>query len=382
MMTAELWITITLTFLTIVYVWKIAGFHRGLSLVRKGTNTVPHTLTVIVPARNEEVNIAALLRCLIAQDYPAGKFSVIVVDDQSTDRTAEIVRAIAQDSPVPITQLESDLSSSVRSPKIRALIQGIQHSLSEIIVTTDADCTMGTRWLASVNAAFEEHVGVVTGVTSYSDDASIGPVFRGIQYLDFISYTAIAAGAVGLGRVLVSNGSNMAFRIQAFDETGGFDALTHINTGDDSLLAQQLTAGGKWRAQFLFGPDATVLTQPVRTWKAMLHQRMRWVGQTAYYPADMMFFMICTFILYVALGVLVPAALFFSLSIVWFVLLAKFGMDFLIMSRFTKLSGTSDVMRYFLPTAIIHIPFVLLATVGGYFFTFEWKERSMKKEAA
>ncbi len=54
----------------------------------------PH-LTVIVPARDEEANIALCLQSLLAQDYPASRLSVLVVDDHSADATAAIVRALA-----------------------------------------------------------------------------------------------------------------------------------------------------------------------------------------------------------------------------------------------------------------------------------------------
>lgn len=367
--------------LLLVYAFWIRYFYSGLSKLLHGTNTHIHSVTVIIPARNEENNIERCLTALLKQDYPKDKLSIIVIDDQSTDRTAEIVRRIAEASSFPIQLFHSEFTASVRSPKIRAMILGIRHSSSDIILTTDADCTMPERWIASVNASFEPQVGVVTGVTVYEKKGSLSPLFWGIQFLDFISYTAIAAGAIGKGRVLVSNGSNMAFRIQAFDETGGFDTLTHINTGDDSLLAQKLTADGRWAARFAYGADATVSTQPVDTWKEVLHQRMRWVGQTAYYPADIMFFMICTFIMFVGLSVILPLTFIVWHPLPWIILASIIIIDYAMMDKFTRLTQTTEAMRYYIPTAVIHIPFVLLATIGGYFFSFEWKERSLKRES-
>lgn len=368
--------------LIVVYEYWIFFFFRGLANLKNGTNRIIHSITVIIPARNEENNIERCLNSLLAQDYPKEKLSIIVMDDQSTDTTAEIVHRISASSPFPLSLLHADISSTIRSPKIRAMSQGIQHSISDIIVTTDADCVAPVRWISTINSYFEEHVGVVTGVTVYEKKQGLSPLFWGIQFLDFISYTAIGAGAIGNGRVLVSNGSNMAFRIQAFDETGGFETLTHINTGDDSLLAQKLTANGNWKARFAFGNDATISTLPVDTWKEVLHQRMRWVGQTAYYPAYMMFFMICAFIMFVALTITLPLTLIEWNIIPWIILSLNILFDYIIMSRFARITQTTEAMKYFIPTAIIHIPFVLLAIFGGYFFSFEWKDRSMKKESA
>lgn len=147
----------------------------------------------------------------------------------------------------------------------------------------------------------------------------------------------------------------MAFRIQAFDETGGFDTLTHINTGDDSLLAQRLTADGRWTARFAYGTDATVSTQPVDTWKEVLHQRMRWVRQTAYYPPSVMFFMVCTFIMFVGLMLTLPLTFVLWHPLPWIILLLNITVDFVMMRKFTRITRTSEAMRYFIPTAIIGI---------------------------
>jgi cellulose synthase/poly-beta-1,6-N-acetylglucosamine synthase-like glycosyltransferase len=376
-----IYIEILLLFFIVVYLRQNLFFYRGLARLKHGTNTFIHSITVIIPARNEEANIERCLRTLMAQEYPPGKLSIIIIDDQSTDRTAAVVESLIPGSPFPITLLRSDITSTIRSPKIRAMTLGIQHSSSEIIVTTDADCTVGPRWISSINSYFEERVGLVTGLTVYEHRTTGSPMFYGMQFLDFVSYTAVAAGVIGMGRVLVSNGSNMAFRIQTFDECGGFETLTHINTGDDSLLAQKLVASGQWEARFAYADDAVVETQPVDTWQGVLRQRIRWVGQTSYYPAYMMFFMICTFIMFVLLTVMLPLSYFYWTPVPYIVLGGKYIGDYLVMRRFTNVTHLPSAMRYFIPTWLIHIPSILISTVGGYFFSFEWKERTMTKES-
>ncbi len=376
------YISYLLCLLLLVYGRQIFSFYTGLGMLKKGTNNVKHTITIIIPARNEENNIGKCLRSLFLQNYPREKFSIIVIDDRSTDNTTNVVKEISLQSGFSVTLLSSDDASIIRSPKIRALTSGIQHSSSEIIVTTDADCIAPPGWISTINSYFEPNVGIVTGLTVYAKDKQLSSLFWGIQFLDFISYTAIAAGAIGMKRVLVSNGSNMAFRINAFDESGGFETLTHINTGDDSLLAQKIVESRKWKPRFAFEESATISTHAVSTWEEVLHQRMRWVGQTAYYPAYMMFFMICTFIMFVGLAVTIPLTVIEWNIIPWLVVVGKFSIDYLIMNRFTMMTRTNNTMKYFLPTALIHIPFVLIATIGGYFFSFKWKEQTLKKETA
>ncbi|KAB2926301.1 MAG: glycosyltransferase [Bacteroidetes bacterium] len=365
-----------------IYVHRILYFYAGLTRLEAGRSDATPEITVVVPARNEEETIVRCLASLDAQEYPNERITVIVVDDGSTDRTAAAAKAFAERASVRIIVVPVDSYTDTASPKVRALMHGIQRSSAPVIATTDADCMVPRGWLRSIASAFDGTVGVVTGVTLFGRDPRLSPLFAGVQLLDFLSYTSIAAGAVGRGRVLVANGSNMAFLRSAFDAAGGFERLRHINTGDDSLLAQSIVRDGRWSARFLYGADATVETAPAATFRQMLHQRFRWVGQTAYYPPYMMFFMISTFILYILLFVSVPMTFLHWSTVPWLTAAAKFGVDFLMMRRLTALIGVPQAMRYFAATALVHIPFVLVSTVGGYFLSFEWKERTMTKEAA
>lgn len=368
--------------LVVVYLHRIMFFYRGLSRLITGKNHTVFDVCIIVPARNEERNIRRCLASLTAQTYPHKKFSIIVVDDNSTDNTASRVEEFALTSPVPVFLIHATEFVEVRSPKIRALSHGIQHTPASIIMTTDADCTVPAHWVTSIISHFDDSVGIVTGMTIFEKTTSGSSLFWGMQFLDFISYTSITAGAIGMGRVLISNGSNMAFRRAAFDESGGFEPLLSINTGDDSLLAQSIVRSKKWQARFAFGDDATVTTTPAENISEMFQQRLRWVGQTAYYPPYMLFFMICTFVLFVGLMIALPVSLVTGDVIPWIVVAVKFTVDFIIMTRFTRITQTRHLLKYFIPTAVIHIPMILISTVGGYFFSFRWKERTMKKESA
>jgi len=366
----------------VIYLHRIHFFYRGLKKLVPGTNTHEYSVTIIVPARNEAHNIERCLRSLLAQQYPKDKLSIIVIDDQSTDGTIDIVRQMIPSAEIPLLVFSAAEHPDIQSPKIRALVHGIQHAAGEIIVTTDADCVAPPTWIKTLISYFNDRIGVVTGVTVFERPKTISSLFWGIQFLDFISYTSIAAGAIGWRKVLISNGSNMAFRRKAFDDAGGYEALKHINTGDDSLLAQRIVNIAGWFPQFALSPHATVTTTHATSVREMFHQRMRWVGQTAYYPAYMMFFLISTFLMFVSLAITIPLTFLSWNAIPWIVLIAKFTIDYITMVRFTHATGTEHLLRFFIPTAIIHIPFILLATIGGYFFPYEWKNRSMKRETS
>src|SRR6185369_7897845 len=98
-----------------------------------------------------------LLNDLFQQDFPSELFEVIVVDDFSADRTAEIVSSF-QNKNLRLLQLknfisEDELSSSFKK---KALEIGIQYATGDLIITTDADCRMNLNWLATIVNFFEE----------------------------------------------------------------------------------------------------------------------------------------------------------------------------------------------------------------------------------
>src|SRR5690606_31394854 len=106
---------------------------------------IPDTrFSVIIPARNEEKNIGALLKSLREQTYSPDLFEVIVVDDHSTDQTAAVVGGFEG---VKLVQLKED---QINSYKKKAIETGIAAATGEWIVCTDADCIAGPDWLQSI----------------------------------------------------------------------------------------------------------------------------------------------------------------------------------------------------------------------------------------
>jgi cellulose synthase/poly-beta-1,6-N-acetylglucosamine synthase-like glycosyltransferase len=83
-------------FLFICYGSLILYYWQGWSAIpifKADQNVASIFISIIVPARNEEKNIANLLEALERQDYPGTSFEIIVVDDHSSDSTPEIVKS-------------------------------------------------------------------------------------------------------------------------------------------------------------------------------------------------------------------------------------------------------------------------------------------------
>ncbi len=96
----------------------------------------PPKISVCVPARNEERGIKACLQSLLNQDYP--DFEVIAVDDHSSDRTGEIMHALAKENPRLIVLEGQDLPEGWLG-KPFALHRAFQIAKGEYLLFTDAD---------------------------------------------------------------------------------------------------------------------------------------------------------------------------------------------------------------------------------------------------
>ncbi|MEL6616557.1 MAG: glycosyltransferase, partial [Bacteroidota bacterium] len=81
----------------VAYLWRFAlGFRATAreSAPAPEASSDAITVSVIVAARNEEASIGACVDAILANDYPQERFEVIVADDDSSDRTADVVRAV------------------------------------------------------------------------------------------------------------------------------------------------------------------------------------------------------------------------------------------------------------------------------------------------
>ncbi len=103
---------------------------NDLSDLRMPTDDAPF-VSVILPIRNEERHIRTCLRAVLAQDYPADRMEILVVDGLSTDGTREIVTAVAEEDP------RVRLLDNPRRIVSTALNIGLRHARGDVIIRVD-----------------------------------------------------------------------------------------------------------------------------------------------------------------------------------------------------------------------------------------------------
>jgi len=122
------------------------------------------TVSISVPAYNEERQIEELIKSLLALDYPRTRLQILIVSDASEDRTDEIVRSYA-DEGVELLRL------SERGGKNRAENAAAEHLTGQIVVNTDASIRIRPDALKPLVSVFRDpRIGCASG-----RDVSVGP---------------------------------------------------------------------------------------------------------------------------------------------------------------------------------------------------------------
>lgn len=198
-------------------------------------------ISVVIPAYNEEKFIGKTLRSLKEQDFK--DFELIVVDNNSTDKTAIIAKRSG-----------AKVIFEPRQGVGYARQAGFLVAGGEIIATTDADTILPKDWVSRIIKEFENNHQVVAfgGLCHiYS-----GPLIARILSKIFLVYSG---GILWKIRTLVSGtcyliGSNLAVRKSAFFKIGGFKE--NLQTLEDGNLSERIKKVGKVN----FEPKLLVLT--------------------------------------------------------------------------------------------------------------------------
>ena len=135
-------ISITISFYAII----ILIFTLGLFSSREKRSTLEPFISVVIPALNEKNHIEQILYDVTHQTYPSDRYEILVVDDESTDITPNLVRAF-MDRYQNLRMLSSREGDHNLKYKKRPLDVGVRAAQGEIILQTDADCRVSNRWI-------------------------------------------------------------------------------------------------------------------------------------------------------------------------------------------------------------------------------------------
>jgi len=365
---------------TAIYVVALCLFFCGLFFPNRNLQRLQYPVSVVIAARNEEENIANILSDLIHQTYPQNKYEVLIVDDHSTDGTADVIKKFsAQHSFIKYMQA-TDAAGGTLIAKKNALQQGIINSTGEIIITTDADCHVMPQWIETLVSYFTDKVGMVVGFSQLGVRGEKRSIFEQLQAIDFLALLSAAHGSLNLKFPLAATGQNLAYRKKAFEQVGGFETIGHRISGDDVLLLQLINRKTDWNICFAPSPNCFNFSAPEKTFRAFLNQRKRWASNGSYqFKLNKLFFLIVlsTFLTNLFSLILAPVAIILSkyIIITMSCLAAKLVVEFLIVAKGAFSFNRIDLIKYYPLWALLQIPYVLFVGLSGNVGKFVWKGR-------
>ncbi len=218
-------------------------------------------VSVVIPAHNEGVSIAATLEALLQMTYPA--YEIVVVDDGSTDDTIAVVRPYLERGPIRLVIKEAN------EGKAMALNDAIPVCRGELLLLIDADIVVTPDLLQHMVPHFRS--GRVAAVAGNPRVANRRGLLKRLQAVEFASIISMQRRAQRIwGRVMTVPGAVVAFRRSALIDVGLF--LPFMATEDIDMT---------WRLQMRFWdvryePRAVVWMQVPPNLRELWKQRRRW----------------------------------------------------------------------------------------------------------
>ncbi|MBD3781560.1 MAG: glycosyltransferase family 2 protein [Micrococcales bacterium] len=242
---------------------RTAGVHHG-----------PVTVTVLIPAHDEEDRIAATLASLQEQTRPPDR--VVVVADNCTDRTEELARAAG---------VEVFRTVDNTHKKAGGLNQALAVLLPELgendtVMVMDADTVIGREYLATAESRMTDDRALMAIGGLFTGEPGHG-VLGQFQRNEYIRYDRDIRRR--RGRLFVLTGTASIFRSRALAEVAAQrgrllpgvpgDVYDTVALTEDNELTLALKSLG---ALMTSPAQCTVVTEVMPTWRAIWHQRLRW----------------------------------------------------------------------------------------------------------
>jgi cellulose synthase/poly-beta-1,6-N-acetylglucosamine synthase-like glycosyltransferase len=319
---------------------------------KPGAKSFP-SMTLIVPAHNEEKTIVKCLKSLVGQNYPGLK--ILVVDDGSTDNTANVVKTFAQENPSVRYYFKK------HAGKASALNYGLRRVNTELCGFIDSDTYLSKTALGNMIGYFHDNVASVTVCIKPASTKNLVQKLQRMEYM-IASFTRKLMSYIN--SVYYTPGFAI-YKTSVLKKLGGFDEHTLT---EDLEIGLRLKNNG-------YDIENTIedyaYTEVPKTFGELFHQRMRWyrgfISNTRKYKH--MFFNRN----FGDLGILVLPIQYILLALVTpFMLYGLYSGALLLADRIIDISLVGFDVNYFMTTGsllnVTPATFFFLMLLGSFFF--------------
>ncbi|MBS3088680.1 glycosyltransferase family 2 protein [Candidatus Pacearchaeota archaeon] len=248
-------------FSTSFYIINLFTYYRKKKKPEPATDK---TVSIIIPAYNEEKSIAKTIKSALSINYPKNKFEIIVVDDGSKDNSYQIAKRFASNQNPKVKVFKKDINGGKGS----ALNLGIKKARGEIIITMDADTIVHPDSLKKMVGYFTE--GDIMSVAPAMGVFEPKNIWRRIQQIEYYMGVFLRKSFASMNAIHITPGAFSAYRKVFFEKHGGFDEKNITEDLEVALRIQSLD----YRLEN--AEEAAVYTIGPGTFRSLMVQRRRW----------------------------------------------------------------------------------------------------------
>lgn len=328
--------------------------------------------SVLVAARNEAENITHLLQSFNQLNYSRQHFEVIIIDDHSTDNTADLVQNFE-------ANFSLRLLKATQPGKKNAITQAIHAAKGNYVITTDADCQVPKDWLnAFCNHIVQQKAKFIAAPVSFYQEKNL---FQAMQTIELASLVGTSGATLQLGKPTMCNGANVCYEKQAFLSVNGYEGNEHIASGDDIFLMHKIANKYPNSISFLKGRAATVYTKPALSWSDFLNQRLRWANKWNSYQNKMVSIVaVAVFAFHLCWIMGIIYFLLNNSSLALLLIFLKAITEYIFLQQVLKDSGKECKLFPFIALQVLYSFYVLFFGIVVHFeLKFIWKKRKYIK---
>ena len=216
-----------------------------------GTSTLLPTISIIMATNNQDMLLRKNLPAILQQDYPS--YEVIIVNDNSTDDTADILRDLQAQYPHLRTTFTPGSSRRISHKKL-ALTLGIKAAKNDWLLFTEPGChPVDNHWLQCmarqlpmVKDPFYSDVDAVIGYTGYEPQDGLGSYLRCYDRM----HDSLRLLGLGLHHMAhMGYGTNLIYRREIFFKHKGYSAHLHLERGEDDIFVNRNIQPSRIRAE-------------------------------------------------------------------------------------------------------------------------------------
>ena len=239
-------------------------------------------VSIVICAKNEAARLQKNLQAILTQQYEEpgeSNFEVVVVNDASTDNTAEVLTGFAANNDrLKIVTITADVPRNFKGKKF-ALSKGVEAARYEHLLLTDADCIPASdKWLGLMVAPLAQGKEIVAGYGEYNRSGGVLNAFTRWETLHtFLQYSSYALA----GMPYMAVGRNMACTKSMLLQAMRSEVWNAIPSGDDDLLVN--ISATKSNMAIVSDDAAFTYTDAKSTWGEWARQKQRHLSTGKYY---------------------------------------------------------------------------------------------------